>query len=207
MPALTGPYRLVRHPLYLGSAILWAGLLAMGGNRDFAVAVGAFFVVYHVRAIRREERSLVEKFGQAYVQYRRAVPAIVPWTSLHRLPAALLGGGFSWGLAWKHREWHVALSVALFGAGLYAFREAGAPRDWRLWASAALGAFLLLRLALFALLDRDIQNPVVRCLVALVSRKKRRERTRRRTRSMRATRGLPWLPHGRLERTRERGEA
>lgn len=177
--ARTGPYRLVRHPLYLGSAILWGGLLAMGGNRDFVPPAAMAFVLYHALAIRREERYLLGKFGEAYAQYRREVPALVPWTTPHRLPGALLGGGFSWALAWKHREWHVGLAVLLFGAGLHAFMSAGLPRDWRLWTAAALGVALLLRLTLFALLDRDIQNPAVRALVALVSRKKRRERARR----------------------------
>ena len=178
--ARRGPYRLVRHPLYLGSTVLWIGLLLAGGNPWFAAPAAVGFAAYHVHAIRREERFLLERFGDEYASLRRDVPALVPWRSFWRLPRALAEGGFSPRLALgQHREWHVPAAAAAFVAAAAWFRAAGAPPAVRAWAAATLAALLAARLALFWLLDRDIQNPVLAALVAAVSRKKRRERARR----------------------------
>ncbi len=177
--ARKGPYRLVRHPLYLGSIILWVGLLLMAGNLWFAAIAGVGFFAYHIHAIRREERFLVGKFGEDYESFRRETPGLLPLLSLLRLPQAVLDGGFSPALAWKHREWHVPLAVAGFWVALWAFVHAGSPALWRWWAVGALGVLLLGRLLLFAVIDRDIQNPVGRFLIALVSRKGRRDRAQR----------------------------
>ena len=59
----SGPYRLVRHPLYLGSAIMAAG---------FAWASWSIWVA----AIRTEEAVLDERFAGEYSAYRegRAAP-------------------------------------------------------------------------------------------------------------------------------------
>jgi hypothetical protein len=178
--ARDGPYRVVRHPLYLGSLLLWAGLCGMAGNPWFAAVAALGFAVYHVRAVRREEAFLVSRFGAAYEEFRRAVPAVVPTPgSLARLPGALASGGFSLALAWKHREWHVALATGLLHVALHHFTAHGQPPAWRWGAAAGLAVAAAGRLALFALLDREVQNPVLAAVVALLSRKKRRERARR----------------------------
>jgi protein-S-isoprenylcysteine O-methyltransferase Ste14 len=74
----TGPYRLVRHPIYtgllvavLGSAIAtaeWRGLVAL-----------ALVTVSFLRKSSIEERFLTTQFGAAYTRYRAEVPALVPW--------------------------------------------------------------------------------------------------------------------------------
>jgi protein-S-isoprenylcysteine O-methyltransferase Ste14 len=184
--AKKGPYRLVRHPLYVGSIILWIGLLLMAGNLWFAAIAGIGFFGYHIHAIRREETFLVGKFGEEYESFRRETPALLPLLSLVRLPQAILDGGFSLGLAWRHREWHVPLALGGFWVALWAYVRFGVAEGvewwadpWRLGASGALGVILLLRLVLFAVIDKDIQNPVGRFLIALVSRKGRRDRAQR----------------------------
>jgi protein-S-isoprenylcysteine O-methyltransferase Ste14 len=78
----SGPYRLVRHPIYtglliaiLGSAIAeaeWRGLLAL------VLITGSF-----LRKIAVEERFLNAQFGDAYARYRAEVPALFPGMS-HR---------------------------------------------------------------------------------------------------------------------------
>lgn len=178
--ARRGPYRLVRHPLYLGSTVLWLGLLLAGGNPWFAAPAAVAFAAYHVHAIRREERFLLERFGDEYAALRRDVPALVPWRSFWRLPEALLDGGCSARLALgTHREWHVPAAAAAFLGACAWFRAESAPPAARAWTAAALGGLLVSRLALFWLLDRDVRNPVLAALIAAVSRKKRRERAQR----------------------------
>ncbi len=178
--ARSGPYSVVRHPLYLGSGLLWTGLLLGGGNPWFAAPAALVFVGYHARAVRREERDLEAAFGEEFRGWRTTVPAVLSGPrSLARLPRALAQGGFSPGLAWKHREWHVPLAAGALLAALAAFDGRGEPASWRIVAAVGLAVAALGRVALFALLDREVTNPAARLFVSLLSRKKRRERSRR----------------------------
>lgn len=70
-----GPYRLVRHPLYVGwLMVFWAAPTMTVGRLAFALAMTVYILV----AIWFEERNLVEHHGQAYVDYRRKTPMLVP---------------------------------------------------------------------------------------------------------------------------------
>jgi protein-S-isoprenylcysteine O-methyltransferase Ste14 len=65
-----GPYRLVRHPIYLGWALLVLATPAMTVNR---LAFALMSLAYLAVAIPLEERALRREFGQAYDTYRRRV--------------------------------------------------------------------------------------------------------------------------------------
>jgi hypothetical protein len=77
----SGPYRWVRHPLYLGSAILGVGFIAAARSWTVAVLVGAYLALTLVAAIRAEEAALDARFGGAYADYRdgRAAPVDRPF--------------------------------------------------------------------------------------------------------------------------------
>jgi protein-S-isoprenylcysteine O-methyltransferase Ste14 len=65
-----GPYRLVRHPLYLGWMLIVFGAANMTGDRlAFAVLSSSYLVA----AIPWEERSLEAAFGSAYRRYKGRV--------------------------------------------------------------------------------------------------------------------------------------
>jgi protein-S-isoprenylcysteine O-methyltransferase Ste14 len=67
---VTGPYRWVRHPLYLGWALMVFGAAHMTGDR---LAFAVLTTLYLVVAIPLEERSLRRLFGDDYTRYMRAV--------------------------------------------------------------------------------------------------------------------------------------
>jgi len=65
-----GPYRLVRHPLYLGWVLVFFGTSHMTGDRLlFAVVSTAYLLI----AMPLEEAGLQRQFGERYVEYRRTV--------------------------------------------------------------------------------------------------------------------------------------
>lgn len=73
---IVGPYRYIRHPLMACLlAFLWfqpvmtPTLAVLSGGLTLAIAVG----------VTLEERDLVRRFGDVYRDYRRRVPALVPW--------------------------------------------------------------------------------------------------------------------------------
>jgi protein-S-isoprenylcysteine O-methyltransferase Ste14 len=67
---VSGPYRLVRHPLYFGWALACFGAAHMTGDR---LTFAALTSLYLAIAIPWEERSLVDSFGDAYRRYQRQV--------------------------------------------------------------------------------------------------------------------------------------
>jgi protein-S-isoprenylcysteine O-methyltransferase Ste14 len=72
-----GPFRLVRHPLYLGELGIYAGLLiASPGPLAFAGAA-VFFAAQWTR-MRLEEDVLRSQFGSEYAAYAERTPRLVP---------------------------------------------------------------------------------------------------------------------------------
>jgi protein-S-isoprenylcysteine O-methyltransferase Ste14 len=67
---MSGPYRLTRHPLYLGSAIMGVGVAIASASVVAAVVTLGYLAVTLSAAIASEERHLTEKFGGAYPAYR-----------------------------------------------------------------------------------------------------------------------------------------
>jgi protein-S-isoprenylcysteine O-methyltransferase len=73
-----GPYRLVRHPGYSGSILVWFGSrLAVNWLIAAATAVG-LLLVYAYR-ISAEEEMLIDHFGDAYRAYKVRTWRLVPY--------------------------------------------------------------------------------------------------------------------------------
>lgn len=80
----TGPYRWVRHPIYLG---LYGLALATTLVRGYWILIPVFTTLYAFGTalrVRSEERLLREEFGPEFEEYARRVPAVIPGAGSHR---------------------------------------------------------------------------------------------------------------------------
>jgi protein-S-isoprenylcysteine O-methyltransferase Ste14 len=82
----SGPYAITRHPLYLGSAFIAAGM-AIASNRLLVVLIIAAYLTITIgAAIWTEEAHLTEKFGHQYPAYREGdLPRVARRFSLTRV--------------------------------------------------------------------------------------------------------------------------
>lgn len=70
-----GPYRFVRHPIYVcWLTIFWATPTMTGAHMLFALATTAYILI----AIQLEEKDLEDHLGKPYADYRRTIPMLVP---------------------------------------------------------------------------------------------------------------------------------
>ncbi len=73
----SGPYRLVRHPIYAGLSLAFAGsAIASGGLRGASALALAAFAIW--LRVRMEDRVMRGRFGAAYDDYARRVGAVIP---------------------------------------------------------------------------------------------------------------------------------
>ena len=74
----SGPYAIVRHPIYTGLLLAFAGsALPRGDWRGVLAFVIAFVAIW--RKLRVEEQFMEERFGDAYRAYRARVKMLVPF--------------------------------------------------------------------------------------------------------------------------------
>jgi protein-S-isoprenylcysteine O-methyltransferase Ste14 len=73
-----GPYRVVRHPGYAGSIIMWTGLALASGDL-LGLLIVPLVVWAYVLRIAAEDQMLLARFGDEYAEYAREVRRVVPF--------------------------------------------------------------------------------------------------------------------------------
>jgi len=75
----SGPYGIVRHPIYTSMlCLLLSTGLMIGTLPLLAIAIGLFVLGTEIR-VRIEEKLLASRFGDRFSDYRRRVPAYIPF--------------------------------------------------------------------------------------------------------------------------------
>lgn len=74
----SGPYALVRHPIYSGLLLALIGTAVVVGRWRALIAFVLFLAGLLVK-MRKEEQFMREQFGEQYARYRAEVPALVPF--------------------------------------------------------------------------------------------------------------------------------
>jgi protein-S-isoprenylcysteine O-methyltransferase Ste14 len=80
---VSGLYRWVRNPMYLGVVLVLLGEVVVTGSPGLAVYAAAFFGIVNVFIIAYEEPYLARQFGESYTTYQahvgRWIPRTTPW--------------------------------------------------------------------------------------------------------------------------------
>ena len=74
---VTGPYRWVRHPMYVSGLMLFGGYALLAANWFIALTCGLAIAVLIAR-LPREERHLIDRFGDEYLGYARCTGRFLP---------------------------------------------------------------------------------------------------------------------------------
>jgi len=82
---VSGFYRYVRNPMYVGLVLALVGEALFFGNVRLIFWAAAFWLMTHLFVIGYEEPALTEQFGKQYETFRgnvpRWIPRLTPWAS------------------------------------------------------------------------------------------------------------------------------
>lgn len=87
--ATSGPYSIVRNPLYIGNFLGAVGFGFAVHAPVLALLLALAFALFYPSVVANEERRLAARFGERYSQYRARVPRWWPDWSLYEEAAAV----------------------------------------------------------------------------------------------------------------------
>lgn len=116
-----GPYAFTRNPLYLGSFLMALGILLAGQGYWLLIPFGLFFAAFYYPVMRREEKELLQGFGDDFLDYACKVPLFFPSLTA----AAGCSSTFLWSRVIKNREHRTLMGLLLTVAFLF-WRARGA---------------------------------------------------------------------------------
>jgi protein-S-isoprenylcysteine O-methyltransferase Ste14 len=74
----SGPYRIVRHPIYSGFLLALLGTASLHGTANAFFGVAVIALAFRLKSLT-EESFMTEQFGQQYTTYKHAVKALIPF--------------------------------------------------------------------------------------------------------------------------------
>ncbi|AZO94494.1 isoprenylcysteine carboxylmethyltransferase family protein [Halocella sp. SP3-1] len=73
-----GIYKYIRHPQYLGIFLMMVGMLVQWPTIITLIMFPILLVSYY-RLAKREEKVMIEEFGEEYLAYMKTTPAFIPF--------------------------------------------------------------------------------------------------------------------------------
>lgn len=107
----TGPYSLVRNPLYLGRILNFTGLAMLSGSWVFGAIVFLLAILVYERISVYEEEYLRDKFGASHAEWAKSVPALLPRLSGWQAP--------KYPFWWKRMIWREQNKLFLLAATVF----------------------------------------------------------------------------------------
>jgi protein-S-isoprenylcysteine O-methyltransferase Ste14 len=74
----SGPYSILRHPIYTGILLIFIGNTLIVGDYRGIIAVLIVFLSFWFK-LKKEEKWLTELFGEKYIQYKKNTKAMIPY--------------------------------------------------------------------------------------------------------------------------------
>jgi len=81
---VSGPYTLIRNPLYVGNILIFTGTMMTSGRAWLTLATLVWLSAVYTLVVRFEEARLTRRYGAAYVRYQASVPRWLPRASTGR---------------------------------------------------------------------------------------------------------------------------
>ncbi len=72
-----GVFKIVRHPIYLGSILLYLGMIVLTCSIASAI-LWIIIVIFYYYISKYEEKLLLKEFDEEYEDYRKRVPMLIP---------------------------------------------------------------------------------------------------------------------------------
>ncbi|GEM_PF-834523 len=108
----SGPYRFVRHPMYLGTALEAAGVWIACASFSWAftflflgILMLSYFLFVYKEAILIEEETLYGRFRNEWLKYAKEVPAFAPHREALRAWVKEELASFHWDRFEHSKEW------------------------------------------------------------------------------------------------------
>lgn len=140
----TGPYSLVRNPLYVGRIVNYTGLAMLSGSVAFSAAVFVLSVLIYIRISLYEAAFLRTKFGAQFEKWAAETPLLLPRLSGWVKP--------KYAFWWKRMIWREQHKLFQLAAGIFlawfarrGFDLAAIAPGERIWVYI-FGAVIALRL-------------------------------------------------------------
>jgi protein-S-isoprenylcysteine O-methyltransferase Ste14 len=111
----SGPFALLRNPLYVGNVTLWVGFALTARLVWLAPVILVLLGLEYHAIVRWEETLLESRLGQAYRDYASAVPRWIPRRNRRSATSAVPSGSFSWrATLFSERGTLIAMAVGYF---------------------------------------------------------------------------------------------
>ncbi len=142
-----GMYSIMRHPLYFGNFLMWAGIILYVGNFEFFVFFIFFFWIYYERIMFAEEIFLKTKFKEEFTTWSAKTPAFIPKLKNYIKPDV----PFSFKNAAK-REYHGFYAMVISFTYVYLIKQyfyynkIVLTLPWIIFISTGTGIYIIIRI-------------------------------------------------------------